>query len=543
MNQTHAHKLPGRNFIDIQCAILGCIFYLLLFGIKILDPTFISWLLFNDSATHFLGAHFFRSEPWFFPLGAIKSYIYPLGTSIVFTDSLPLLAFPLKLFSAILPYPFQYLGLWLLVIFILQGYFGAKLLRQITHNRAIIFIGVIFFLLSPIMIRRACDQIALASHWLILAALYLYLSPQSPKKPYTWLILLILASLIHFYLFMMAGAIWVAYLWRLKREGLPTLKMMAVTIGVTGVTMWGTGYFVIGLSGTSVPEYGVKHMLNLVAPVIPPPNTPVTFNPVKVLPGISPHLPGQKPGFNYLGLGAILMVTIALYQQLTHRQLSFTALEKHRPLLVTALVLFLLAITNKIVFYDSVLIEISLPIFLKKCLGVIRTGDRMFWPIAYLLIATSIAIISRLNSTKRATYIMALMLIIQSVDLWPGYKNINRAKKLFQNPLQSTEWNAIMNKIGHITIIPPERHQDDYIPFALLAANNKKTINIGYAGRDNQEQALLQAKDLNDFKEGRYSPETLYVMKKNYPYTPVSTEKFTSKVVDGYQIVYPATGK
>lgn len=518
--------------------MLGGIIFVLLHGTKILDPTFISWLLRGDSATHFLGWHFFRSEPWVFPLGAIKSYIYPQGTSIVFTDSIPLLALPLKLFSPLLPHPFQYLGLWALTIYILQGYFGAKLLQQITNNHSLILIGVLFFLLSPVLLRKAVNHNALASHWLILAALYLYFCPQNSAKLYKWLILLVSASLIHFYLLFMAGTIWGASLWRLKREGIAVMKMVVFTIGITILTMWSAGYFVIGVGATSVSGYGKASMMNLLAPIIPPFNNRFAFNPVNFLPAISSELLGQREGFNYLGLGTLGIVVIALYQHFTN-QFALREINKHRPLIFVAFFLLLLAISNKVTFYDSVLIEISTPIFLKNAFGVIHAGGRMFWPIAYLLILSSIAIISKVNNANRALYIMTFMIIVQGIDVWPCRNNISLTSPQFQNPLQSKEWITISKKISHIKIIPPERKRDDYIPFALLAANNGKTLNIGYAARSEPEQIKFQAKDFDDFKKGNYSADTLYIIKDGYPNIPATTDRFTHRLLDGYHIFTP----
>lgn len=529
--------LPKINRVEIQCAILGSFFFFLLFGTKILNPTFISWLLSGDSATHFLGWHFFRSEPWSFPLGTIRSYMYPKGTSIVFTDSLPLLAIPLKFFSALLPQPFQYQGLWMLITYTLQGFFGAKLISQITQDRTLIVIGVIFFLLSPIMTFLACDQVALASHWLILAALYLYLSPHGTTKQYHWLILLMLASLIHFYLFFMAGIIWVAYLWRLYREGIPLIKMMTISIGLTGLTMWAAGYFVIGLNSTSIPGYGVMHMMNLLAPIIPPSYLSFTFDTAKFLPSMSSNIPG-RPSFNYLGLGTVLMTVFALHQLIAHPR-TFLDLKKHSPLIVASFIFFILAISNKIIFYNFVLFEINLPLYLQKLLGVIRTGNRMFWPIAYLIVTFSIATISKFNNEKKATKIIIIMLIIQIIDLYPVYKNIDRTKVSFNDPLQSKEWDRVIKKISHIVVIPPERYRNDYIPFALMAANNKKTINIGYAGRTNSEQSILQEKIFTSFNRGIYSTDTLYIIKNNYPYTPLINDQFTFKIIDGYYTIFP----
>ena len=78
----------------------------------------------DDPATHFLGWHFFRNEPWHLPLGLNWAYGMEMSSSIVYTDSIPLLALIFKPFSNYLPTLFQYTGLWILICFALQGTFG-----------------------------------------------------------------------------------------------------------------------------------------------------------------------------------------------------------------------------------------------------------------------------------------------------------------------------------------------------------------------------------------------------------------------------------
>ena len=84
--------------------------YHLCYGFQTLNPYNIDWLMsaLHDWGTHYLGWHFFKNEPWQFPLGNISNYFAPLGTNVGFTDSIPLLAIFFKLFSAILPENFQY---------------------------------------------------------------------------------------------------------------------------------------------------------------------------------------------------------------------------------------------------------------------------------------------------------------------------------------------------------------------------------------------------------------------------------------------------
>ena len=207
-----------QKYIPIFGVSLGIFVFFNIYGYEILNPTFIEWTMKGDAAQHFLGWHFFRSEAWTFPLGTISSYMYPQGTSIVFTDSIPLLAIPLKLISSLLPPVFQYHGIWLLVCYILQGYFAVLLLRIVTNEPLLIFLGTLFFLLSPIMVQRAYPHEALSAHWIILASIYLYFQRDEINNRAKWIFLLIVAVMVHFYLFAMSFAIYVAYLLKALME-------------------------------------------------------------------------------------------------------------------------------------------------------------------------------------------------------------------------------------------------------------------------------------------------------------------------------------
>ena len=77
-------------------ALIGAMFFVWIADTRALDPTEIGWLMRYDWPIHFFGWHFFRHEPWHWPPGLITSYYAPLGTSIGFTDSIPLAAFALK---------------------------------------------------------------------------------------------------------------------------------------------------------------------------------------------------------------------------------------------------------------------------------------------------------------------------------------------------------------------------------------------------------------------------------------------------------------
>ncbi len=97
-------------------------------------------------------------------MGVIEKYHYPISTCLVYTDSIPLIGIPLKLFNELLSQPFQYFGLWLMTAYMLQGFFAGLLLKKFTNDWRLILLGTTFFILSPIMFWRTGGHEALVAH-------------------------------------------------------------------------------------------------------------------------------------------------------------------------------------------------------------------------------------------------------------------------------------------------------------------------------------------------------------------------------------------
>ena len=93
---------------DLLIAILLSIatFYFQ-YGIEILNPTNIYWLR-DDSYTQFIGWSFYRNNEFLtFPLFKIFNYGMDMGSTIIYTDSLPLMALLFKPIQTLLPINFQ----------------------------------------------------------------------------------------------------------------------------------------------------------------------------------------------------------------------------------------------------------------------------------------------------------------------------------------------------------------------------------------------------------------------------------------------------
>ena len=181
-------------------ALFSLLAFLLIVGPRVLDFQNIAWLASGDPATHYLGWAFFRHSPWSFPIGLNPDYGMDISSSIVYSDSIPLLAFLFKPFQSFLPEPFQYLGLWALICFVLQAYFAWLLVGLITQDFWQKLLGMGFFVFAPPMLYRLGVHAALASHFLLLAGLYLVMSAKDKGPRFGWTGLLSIAVLVNFYL-------------------------------------------------------------------------------------------------------------------------------------------------------------------------------------------------------------------------------------------------------------------------------------------------------------------------------------------------------
>ena len=151
---------------------LGAVFCLAVFGPAMVRPTNLGWTMRHDTQTYVLAFHHFRREPWRWPPGAIAGVGHPVGTSIGNTDAIPSLAFPLKLLHLALPDPLQYLGAWVLLCYVLQGVFGALLVRQVTADFTLQLLGAALFVQTPALLHRF-GHTALCAHWTLLAAIWI----------------------------------------------------------------------------------------------------------------------------------------------------------------------------------------------------------------------------------------------------------------------------------------------------------------------------------------------------------------------------------
>jgi hypothetical protein len=242
-----------RRLLPWEPLLLGGLAFVFVTGGAVLRPGNLGWLMHGDHATYLLGWMFFRNTPILQqPFGANWPYGMEMSSSIVYPDGVPLMAMVLKPFKAMLPRYFQYFGIWILVCYLLQSFFAWKILDRLTSHVWHKVSGTLFFVLAPPFVFRLSPHFALGSHWLLLASLYLYFSPRLRSK--SWILLLVLASLINPYLLAMTLLFFGAALAKHYTSGELSirqgLKTVALTAGIVAFVMWEAGYFMVSTVGT-----------------------------------------------------------------------------------------------------------------------------------------------------------------------------------------------------------------------------------------------------------------------------------------------------
>jgi hypothetical protein len=307
-------RLASRAGLVVLSIALGLANTLALFGWDPINPSNTAWV-FGDNATYYVGWALYRHDPHLsFPLAWTDRVGYPVGTSIALLDAIPLVAVLLRPLGWLLPEPFQYLGLYSALCFVLQAYFGLSLCRRLfPGNPAFILLGGVFFLLSAPLTWRAFGHTALLSHWLILAALDSYFRDPG-EMPVRWLArfwgVLAIAAAITPYVAAMCFLLTLAGIARLlleRRCRWPFAGVLAVlSLGVLYTSLASIGVLVARDSSTYwAPGYGL-FSLNLNSLI-----NPMAYGSI-LLPALPVIHAAQVEGYNYLGLGILDLLVLNL---------------------------------------------------------------------------------------------------------------------------------------------------------------------------------------------------------------------------------------
>ena len=506
--QKHRWSLTG--------ALLGALVFLILYGVRVLDPTCVDWILNNaspDPAQHYLGWVFYRRSGWHLPyLGANYSAIYPYRTSILYTDSIPLLAVLGKLLGGVLPARFQYLGLWGLFCYAMQGGLAQVLIARVggvrpgnTAKNWASVLGAGVLVLFPALNIRMFAHTALAANWLVLLALWLWLcAEQSENRPTAaklclwWGILGLLCAGIHLYYLPMVGMVLVAACVQraLEKRG-PAAVVLPVAsfCGAALAELFVLGAFAANFAGYSNGYLSGADLANL------------------FVPGLGASWEQEI----YAGLGTTIAVVLALAGLLVQHKQAGAFFRRHKNVVIAALVLLVLdaiaAMGNTVTFAGRTLFTVPIPQVLMDFWAMFSSCARLAWLAGMLLAVAACGLVLRFWQGAAAAVLLALCAAAQGfgqrAELAKRFAAYHDAA-YYENTTQLTDpaWEqlAASGQFTHLAFASFDFEHDEFWDLAAFAADHGWTSNSFYMGHmDGNLAAVTLAGEMNAL-----APDTLY---------------------------------
>ena len=516
---------PLRSFDSLSQILailgLGMAGFLIAVGPAPLNPQNIAWINGFDPTEHYLGWVFYRYGPWTFPLGLSPDFGLDIGASIVYADTIPLLSFLFKPFTAILPNTFQYFGWWLLLCFILQATFANQLCKLFITDHLTQFIASALLVFTPIVLYRIGVHSSLVAQFIVVAALFLSFRKTQRFRSLYWITLLCVSVLIHFYLFAMALALWLVNLLdkaiSQKISSSNACKELLLGISCSLFCAWQAGYFLMGGSALAAGAYGIGRM-NLLAP----------FNASGwsyVLKPISGALAAYE-SFDYLGAGILLLIIVSIPLLYTQAKSVWSLINRHRLLLVLLILLTLFAITNQIEWGQH-RIEVAMPAWLFMMASIMRASARLFWPVYYVIILSVIYVIVKGLPKRVATTVLAIGLVVQIVDTSAGWLPIRQkiardasGVDVFTQYLQAFSepfWDAAGKHYKKVLVVPaqqpPGKIPYDWEKYASYAAKYRMGTNSAYLARVDQGKLDAFHADFEQkVAKGQFDLAALYIL-------------------------------
>lgn len=543
-------KMTGA---DIRRAFLigglaGILVFVACYGVSILNVTNDAWLLSGEDITqHYVGWKFYRVSEWTFPIGQIQGILYPQTSCIIYSDSLPILAIFFKILSPVLPETFQYFGIAGLISFFLVGAFTGLIARRGCESLCFCFLAGGLTCFMPCLLYRMFIHTALAGQWIILAAIAIWVYrpffTARRRRIFIWTLLLVVGSLNHIYYIPMVLLFFFGFALQdliAGEDWIGDLITAAVSIGADLLVLYVVGAF---SANTAMEDTGLGvYSANLNSLINP-------LNHSRFLKFL-PCADGQLEGFGYLGLGFLILTVIALLLGIytairrAHRTgiLEERPVEKGRSLrtdgekaegiscrrqraaawisLSAVFILgALLALSPVVRLGKTELVTIPYPDFILSLLSIFRTSGRFIWCICYLIAVLVILSIGRIVKKQWAVPLLAGVLVLQAVDIWPlvTFRRTLLEPKTENTMMHSSQWETLAEGKAHLTILPWSTVQGmNGVPAAYevgnFAVDHGMTINYFPIARIDYEKLAEEDGVLRQKAENREDEDTLYIL-------------------------------
>ena len=535
LQQLMERKLSTKWLTVLLCAFAGMIYISIIFGVRNINPFNTDWVITGggDYFQHYIGWQFFRISPWTKHFLFMQNLNYPEGSSVIVTDSNPLFCLIFKLFRSYLPQDFQFSGLWILLNYGLIGFFSGCIGWKLSRDRIFTCTLSFFTILNPVILQRTAIHDTLTAHWLILYSIYAALNWRSRLNWLHWAVIAVLVMLIHSYFLPMVSFILILQLlWMVQnRENWIRILQIFTSFCMAFILI----YFIAGYNYI-LPQSSSYGELSM--------NLNAFFNPD----GSSIFLPNretfplQYEGFNYLGLGLIILVGFSLFHLKTDQ------MKKILIFIIPVVLYLLLALSNKITFDQQILATIPIPEKMEQLLSAFRSSGRFAWPFFYLfLFGSGFVIYRNVSASKRRLTVTKIILILclglQITDFSEfniSFYNRFHQEKSSEN-LEFAEDIPVKNfpSVKHLAVTDGDSRMIDRL--ALFAVEN----NLSFNRSANARKTLPIYGTVNETVHDQLTKQTLQkgviyiiindedrkIAEENYPDNLYHTEDFLYIVI------------
>ena len=401
INREKASAFWKQNQVWILGAFVGIITFISIYGVQVLNVTYIDWLLGGGNLTqNYLGWCFYRSSDWIFPVGLMDGMTYPNEVSVIYTDSIPLAAVFFKLFRGILPGRFQYFGLWGMLCFGAQGAFGALLIHDYVRKKAEAVVGSLLFVITPVMLAQVTVNLALGAQWLILCSFYLGIHRKEMtgrKSAWRWGLLGALAAGSQLYFIPLCGFVLLSFLLadvigrkRFSQDLAGLLSYLGASVGTVALLGGFSHVHIPDMPSLEQAGFNLNGLLN-----------PQGWS--QMLPSL--QMCGSKaeeglafPGTSVLltlAAGALAWLVHVLYRYIVKKEkpgFRPDGKKKENGLAWLILILLCLAVSlsPRVACGAEVVMRIGVPGWLLGLWQRVSCCGRFIWPVVYLIILCSV---------------------------------------------------------------------------------------------------------------------------------------------------------
>lgn len=507
MTRPEDHR--DRYFV-LGSVIVGLLVFSLYYPFFILNPYNVDWI-FNhgDISTHHLGLLYFLKDSWRFPLGINPSYGMENGSSIVYTDSIPILGLALKLFFGTNSKgEIQMMGFFLLISSWANVFITYLITRRYSSQRVLCLLAAWIIALIPIGAWRmmpALGHTSLTAQFVVIGAvgIYFFRTHCSILLRVFWLLL---SFGIHPYFGFMASFLWGGAAvdrilngkFRFKFLLISSVELLCLIVGVyifgyLGFSFdrssWGYGFFGYNLLDFIDPTGYDEGPID---------SLKVSFSSIGLW--ASTDRDTSWEGFNYLGFGIFLMLVVNIIvgvgslvgnSQKVWRLKKFTTTRLFT--IASILALFLISVTHEINIGDSrylVADKFYVDKGLIESLSVVRSSARLAWPLIYAVVigSTCFALSCIDNMPSKANLFggfLVFCVALQYLDLG-GAASILRSS---YGPHPLTEFERMLStyveqrKPKSLRLIHPESSSHKFLGIARIGSIHGVPTNVIYSAR------------------------------------------------------------